>query len=763
MENTYNNIDTEVIDDGSEIKQNCVVESLPQCSQSTEPVFFLHHDSSLSNTQLSSQIQETNINKNIPGHSQTDTNAHLPMQIQVSNLEVGANTIIPSNYYGEDGKTSRIYVTSIVSNELKDVNFLTDKQDSKEIIVLQQYPDFGETSVCPSAKVPDKYSDNKKDIQRSFGPQKEKFNNLKDGSKQLENTCHNKQIDDCNNTPSSKNKQVKSGTNNTTGCMTMKVFYGNCVANNHQVKQNICESGKINDVDVNAGNNGKKCNNVVVNSDEIVIDGVAVTEEVTVATDNEHICIEKGVSSFSLYTCGACRLKFVTLCKLHDHFERQHFTGSYIYFQNTKIVFPRLENESKVTQTDLTDLIEVYETRFENDEIGGIDNVESGSDGIPNENVEKIDGTTETGIDAADNFKTVKVTKSKDRKKKNKEKSNSRKKSVDIKVLHKKKQHSSLKINVNQKEMLKKKSRKQKEVIPDQKSSDDFDELKSLNNTLVDIETDVEGENNDSQSELAFPEEANEINEASDISTSENFTSVSSYSENSRTLKSREKDLSNQSKRKHSEIRIRDPNKKTRVIDADKDSSIHKCNICATKYVSKVKLQYHLTKVHKKANTESEKQCRWCGSTFPGTKSYLSHVRQCENNEHLMCLICNTRFDSRKIVNDHLLNHRKESELKCRVCDRMFTSAVTMQSHLRRHNLRKDLQCEHCGKSFYYHNLLKKHKLYCNQEPEVECPQCSVKFKTQECLKHHMTVHSNDRPFICHVCGYAGWYINYIL
>ncbi|XP_060573799.1 zinc finger protein 37-like [Ruditapes philippinarum] len=748
MENV-GNIESDLIEDGIESEQNCLIESIPQ---TFEPVLFLHQD-----TSLSPQVQQSKLNSsNIQGPDQllqSVTTDQLPVQIQKSNFELDTDKNVSPNSLGEDVKKSHIYVTSSVSNvpKLQDVKIV---KSTKEIAVLKQFSNFRDT-VGPSTKVSDICLNTSEHVQRTLSPKNDDLDNVKDGSKQLKYTNNTKHIDYNKNSPISNATQVKD--NSGSECMTTKVSIENYLASNHMVTNNICEIRNVINSTETGENDSKKCDKMDINSGEIGIIVTDVSEEVTVTPKSKHICMEKESITCATYICGSCKIRFVTLCKLHDHFEKQHHTGSYTYLQKTKTGFPRLENVSKFTQTDVAYLLEVDQSHFKNDEVVDIDgnHLEAGFDTICNKNTVKLAGTEEIEINNEDSSETSKVKKSKERRKKKKLKYKSGKMELDRKFVTNTKENPSYKIYVHKENIAQIDSRNHKESKPDKKISDDNKHLENVNNLTETMETDGI-ENDDGQSELTFSDNKNvtfEIEETSDAQ--ENFTSIND-TEDSKTSKYREIIHQSQLKWKQNQTpKNKAPHKNTKGIDKDENSINNRCNICATKYVSKVKLQYHMRKVHKKTTIDSEKQCRWCGMTFPGSKSCASHMRQCEKNEFLMCLICTTRFDSRNEVTDHLLNHRNENELKCRVCERTFTSPLSLQNHLRRHNLRRDLQCEHCGKSFYYHNRLKKHKLHCNREPEIECEHCAVKFKTEESLKHHMSVHSNDRPFVCHVCGYA--------
>ncbi|XP_045208386.2 zinc finger protein 23-like [Mercenaria mercenaria] len=729
-------------EDGLESKQNLMlIPSFPQYNQPTEPGLFLQQSvgSSSPNTHIPVQIQQS-----------SSPNTHIPAQIQQSSFALNTNTGNSSKYFFEDEGNLPEQANSYGVMPSGDASLLADKPSYKE---------FGETRHNCLKKI-DTCQSVDLDGQRSHFLSKDSSNNHKADSEQFEHTSI-LSVDNYNVSLLPSYKQVTQVSHNAEEYLVIEGSNEKYVIEKALIGNNDCEDGKNFDIVEAVENNIKKCNTFSTNSDKLHRTAVDVAEE-TVAAIKTHCCLDKEGSSSSSYICGYCKTKFCTLCKLHDHLEKMHFTGTYIYYHSTRTGFPRLENACKFTQTDLTDILESDQAQFKDDEVNDTDeyDLETGLD-IFDENV-KTDGTVSNDKDDADNIETVKIKGRKNKRKRKKGKHKGGSKEGDISVIPGRDGTNRLRLYINRGKVTKTKDKTYKKSERYQKTS------KGVKNSEVNKSTEID-EETDHDIDLPFQNSGNKSDQSDDacnsalksdsylnnvLCTYEKFTSLNDSLKKG-VVKPQEKVLPSQLKRKGNKISKMKGSWNRIKENKSENSGSYNCGTCATKYISKEKLQYHMTKVHKEENTDGPKQCRWCGKSFPGSKSYKAHQRQCEKNEHLICLICDKKFNSRHEVADHLISHRNDVELKCRLCERTFTCEVTLQSHLRRHNQRKDLQCEHCGKAFYYHNLLKKHKLYCNREPDIDCPHCDLKFKTPESLKHHMSVHSSERPFVCHVCGYA--------
>ncbi|KAG8335163.1 hypothetical protein J6590_075563 [Homalodisca vitripennis] len=95
---------------------------------------------------------------------------------------------------------------------------------------------------------------------------------------------------------------------------------------------------------------------------------------------------------------------------------------------------------------------------------------------------------------------------------------------------------------------------------------------------------------------------------------------------------------------------------------------------------------------------------------------------------------------------------------KCRVerCGVRLTNAVSMEHHLRCHKVDSDVMyCTECDFTAISWNSLAMH-LWREHKVDVDlfsCKQCDYKTNSYSKLNNHVKIHSNERPFLCDICG----------
>lgn len=92
----------------------------------------------------------------------------------------------------------------------------------------------------------------------------------------------------------------------------------------------------------------------------------------------------------------------------------------------------------------------------------------------------------------------------------------------------------------------------------------------------------------------------------------------------------------------------------------------------------------------------------------------------------------------------------------CHICAKCFSTRTGLHEHmLTIHQPREkgQLQCNECGKWLMNSRCLKTHMIL-HSDAEFRCDQCDYVTKKKVLLNRHLlTQHSNERPFICNLCG----------
>lgn len=156
------------------------------------------------------------------------------------------------------------------------------------------------------------------------------------------------------------------------------------------------------------------------------------------------------------------------------------------------------------------------------------------------------------------------------------------------------------------------------------------------------------------------------------------------------------------------------------------DEDTFNCNLCKKKFLSKIKLQDHIFKVHS-------------GLQIKRKRSLLE------------CPVCETKCLNRRQLMQHIKDH-PNSRFPCKECNEDFDCIRKLHAHIRKH-YDDVIECVDCKKvltkTFYPHHLA-----YCNKGRPTEnvftCETCGRSYSSEVQLKFHRKVHLDKVP--CPVC-----------
>lgn len=100
---------------------------------------------------------------------------------------------------------------------------------------------------------------------------------------------------------------------------------------------------------------------------------------------------------------------------------------------------------------------------------------------------------------------------------------------------------------------------------------------------------------------------------------------------------------------------------------------------------------------------------------------------------------------------------RKPSQSNvCHICAKIFSTRTGLHEHMITiHQPREkgQMQCNECGKWLMNSRCLKTHMIL-HSDSKFQCNQCDYVTKKRVLLNRHLlTKHSNERPFVCNLCG----------
>lgn len=89
----------------------------------------------------------------------------------------------------------------------------------------------------------------------------------------------------------------------------------------------------------------------------------------------------------------------------------------------------------------------------------------------------------------------------------------------------------------------------------------------------------------------------------------------------------------------------------------------------------------------------------------------------------------------------------------CALCEMNFPSKESLRSHIKEfHITEKQIKCPDCEKTYSNTKKLIWH-IRTHIEKNFQCPQCPKICTTKITLKRHAAMHSDERPFMCELCG----------
>ncbi|KRT79978.1 zinc-finger associated domain containing protein, partial [Oryctes borbonicus] len=98
---------------------------------------------------------------------------------------------------------------------------------------------------------------------------------------------------------------------------------------------------------------------------------------------------------------------------------------------------------------------------------------------------------------------------------------------------------------------------------------------------------------------------------------------------------------------------------------------------------------------------------------------------------------------------------RKPGIYKCSKCDKILTTRYGYMYHMRNHSEGKSFACpvEDCKRKFSWKPTLKRHMLVHSNEKQFLCYICGVGYSAADSFWYHLKSHQDQRPYLCTCCG----------
>ncbi|CAL9697760.1 unnamed protein product [Knipowitschia caucasica] len=224
-----------------------------------------------------------------------------------------------------------------------------------------------------------------------------------------------------------------------------------------------------------------------------------------------------------------------------------------------------------------------------------------------------------------------------------------------------------------------------------------------------------------------------------------------------------------------------------------------KCPLCNKSYMRMNDLEHHIKRRHPNGTASPppppQHLCHHCGRSFSCQSLLSLHMQRHTGERPHLCHLCGRSFSRRQQLQVHTATtHHMEapqteeapeaegdakSGLVCDICGRRMRSMSQLEDHRAAHSGEKPFRCGECGKRFLRVQTLEQHQIHFhNSAPPAAvpapsdistsslrggpapsrpcsfaCSVCSRTFRFPSLLLAHMVVHSESRPYQCHVCA----------
>lgn len=186
------------------------------------------------------------------------------------------------------------------------------------------------------------------------------------------------------------------------------------------------------------------------------------------------------------------------------------------------------------------------------------------------------------------------------------------------------------------------------------------------------------------------------------------------------------------------------------------------CHKCDTKFLHKNSLKYHIQRYHGNKPIEYEYGCTICAKKCLSRADLLRHLSVHSSAKPYSCPHCDMKFKHLQTVTGHInrvhLGRVKVIEkIPCKKCNKVISKS-SIRKHLETHNeKRKMYRCLKCTRQFFSKKQLKQHVANYHDKVAREldhlCNYCGKGCGSRAELKSHMLVHTDDRNYVCQICG----------
>jgi len=203
----------------------------------------------------------------------------------------------------------------------------------------------------------------------------------------------------------------------------------------------------------------------------------------------------------------------------------------------------------------------------------------------------------------------------------------------------------------------------------------------------------------------------------------------------------------------------------------------YKCPKCEFVSLEKTTIACHLNEQHNDSWNETQQivndsnlkqkkisyKCNFqeCNVTLIQQDNIVYH-RKCHHSDNeFKCPECGETFARWRLVSLHLWkSHAIDMELySCTLCDYKSSKSELLKFHINTHSDDRSFLCDMCGKGFKNMKQLRNHKELHSADlsirPHYSCDVCGKSLSNSRLLRAHKNaIHLKARAYLCNFCGH---------
>ncbi|XP_077285552.1 uncharacterized protein LOC143910826 [Arctopsyche grandis] len=183
------------------------------------------------------------------------------------------------------------------------------------------------------------------------------------------------------------------------------------------------------------------------------------------------------------------------------------------------------------------------------------------------------------------------------------------------------------------------------------------------------------------------------------------------------------------------------------------DEKPHKCDECFRRFSYIEGLLNH-KRSHIPTEERDTLYCQICGKMFTLASSFATHMRVMHSAVKYLCSECGRSFRRKTELTFHMLTHDAtgKNRVKCQQCGFVCKNQPTLKIHMKRHSIDR-LQCSMCDYTTHRRQQLNIHmRVKHSDDKPFVCVVCGKQFKLKSVLTTHMAQHTGEHKYSCAYC-----------